>query len=284
MSVAALRCDRSDAAAATALAPVRAAGGVAVEFKADARGTAVASVSESGGYRVRFPHSAADAEAVLINTGGGMAGGDRLVLSVIAGARSRAVATTQAAERIYRSLGPCSEVEVDLRVAAGASLAWLPQETLLYSGARLRRRLEIDLAAKARLLLAECLVFGRAAMGETMEAGLLDDRWRLRRSGRLAFAEAVRIDGPIGALLERPAVAAGGRAVATLLYAAGDAEARLAEARAALGSAACGAAVSAWNGLLVARFIAVAAEALRADVARLAERLHGAPMPRVWWT
>ena len=109
-----------------------------------------------------------------------------------------------------------------MKAAAGAHLGWLPQETILFDRARVSRRIDIDLAEGASLLLCEIVVFGRSAMGESMLQGEFVDRWRLRRGGRLVFAETVRLDGDIGEKLAQPAVANGGVAIGTALIVPGD--------------------------------------------------------------
>ena len=125
-------------------------------------------------------------EAAIINTGGGMAGGDCLSIRVETGAFANVILATPAAERVYRSTGPDTGIEVALRLQAQARLAWLPQETILFRGARLARRLEVDMDESATLVIAETTIFGRLAMGETPGHGLFADRWRIRRGGRLA--------------------------------------------------------------------------------------------------
>src|SRR5439155_20406983 len=106
--------------------------------------------------------------------------------------------TAAAAEKVYRAGGPAANLNIALKAAAGAQLSWLPQETILFDRARISRRIDIDLAEDAQLLLCEIVVFGRAAMGERMLHGEFIDRWRLRRADRLVFAETVRLDGDIG--------------------------------------------------------------------------------------
>ena len=263
---------------------VRAAGGVRVAIGRTARGSAPLTVAESGGYRVRFPRAAGACEGVLINTGGGMAGGDRMSIAVGIAEGARAVLTTQAAEKLYRSDGPDTEIAVDIALEPGSRLDWLPQEQILFDGARLRRRLYVELAASAALTLVESVVFGRVAMGEVAESGSFRDRWRIRRDGRLVFAEDVRLEGRLRETLARTAVGAGGRALATVLHLARDAEARRDAARAALEDARCECAVGAWNGMLVARFLSPDPQALRADLARFLELFRGTPMPRSWQT
>jgi urease accessory protein len=262
---------------------VRAAGGVRVEIGRTARGSAPFVVAESGGYRVRFPN-AQTCEGVLINTGGGMAGGDRMGVDVSLGEDAAAVLTTQAAEKVYRSDGPDTEISIRLALAPASRLDWLPQEQILFDGARLRRTLAVDMAGDAALTLVESVVFGRVARGETLAEGVFRDRWRVRRDGRLVFGEDVRLDGAIRDTLASKAVGNGARALATVLHLAPDAEARREDARAALDGAACECGASAWNGMLVARFLSPDPQRLRADLVRFLERFRGRPMPRSWQT
>ncbi len=239
-------------------------------------------MAEAGGFRARFPHAEGMAETVLINTGGGMTGGDSARFSITAETGAAALVTTQSAEKIYRSNGPDTQIDVDLDLHAASSLDWLPQETILFSGARLRRRLDVVMAGNARLLLAESTVFGRIASGETMGQGLFVDRWHVRRDGALIFAEALRFGEDIGRLLDRPALGGGARATATILYVAPDAESRLEEARQTLSDSACEAAATALNGMLLVRFLGPDATILRQAKIMFLRQFRGEEPPRLW--
>src|ERR1700709_2306861 len=211
---------------------------------------------ESGSLRVRLPSPEAEGlSAMFVNTAGGIAGGDRFDIDIAVGQGSRLAVTTAAAEKIYRAEGPAAEVNIALKAAEGAHLAWLPQETILFARARVTRRIDIDLAESASLLLCEIVVFGRAAMGEKMLSGEFVDRWRVKRGGRLVFAETVRLDGDIGEKLKRPAVAKGGVAIGTALIVPGD-EALVARIREASDSFGGEAGISSWDGFAMARFCA----------------------------
>jgi urease accessory protein len=260
---------------------VRAAGGVRVAIGRAGGGSAPLTIAESGGYRIRFSRSG---EGILINTGGGMTGGDRMRIAATVRAGAAAVLTTQAAEKIYRSDGPDTDIAAVLALENGARLDWLPQEQILFDGARLRRAFDVGMAADASLLMVESLVIGRAAMGEVVRSGLLLDRWRIRRGGRLVFAEDVRLDGALDRHLARRAVAGGARALATVLHVAPDAESRAEEARALLAGADSECGASAFDGMLVARFLSFDPQALRADLSRFIEGLRGTAMPRSWQT
>ena len=256
----------------------RAVGRIELTVKAHDGVSRRAHVREEGSLRVRFPGSGA-LEAVIVNTAGGIAGGDRFGLDVAVGACASLTVTGAAAEKVYRSLGPDAEIAIKLDVRAGATLAWLPQETILFDRVRLHRAIDIDLALDASLLLVEAIVFGRSAMGEVVEEGRLFDRWRVRRDGRLVFAETVRLDGAISRKLAAPAVAAGGVAMATVLMVPGD-EAKVATIR-ALENLAGEVGVSTWNGIAVARLCAKDGAALRRDLVAVLTAL-GTPLPRLW--
>jgi len=258
----------------------RAEGHVAVEVTADGGRTRRRRVAEQGSLRVRFPGPAGrPLEAMLVNTAGGMAGGDRFAVEIAVGRDADLVVGTAAAEKVYRSTGPATEVAVTLALAAGARLTWLPQETILFDGARLARRIDVAMEEGASLVLAEATVLGRSAMGERVEAGALTDRWRVRVGGRLVFAEALRLEGAIAMSLADAAVAAGGCALATMLMVpGGDREAAAVRARDFSGEVG----ISAWNGIAVARLCARDGAVLRRDLSVLLAALDTAPRPKLW--
>jgi len=266
--------------ASEVLAGNRAFGRIALSVKAEADESRRGRVHEAGMLRVRFPRSATAGvlEAVLINTAGGMAGGDRAGIDIKVEPGAAATVTTAAAEKIYRSLGPDAEIAVRLDVGCGGTLAWLPQETILFDRVRLRRTIDVALDRDARLLLAETVVFGRAAMGETPRTGRFFDRWRVRVAGALVFAETVRLEGAIADKLAQRAVGGGATALGSLIVIPGNDETVAAvRARTFVGDVG----VSAWNGLAVVRLLAANGAALRRDVIDVGEAL-GAPLPRLW--
>ena len=237
---------------------------------------------ESGSLRVRFPSPEDDGlSAMFVNTAGGIAGGDRFAVEVAAGEGSRVTLSSAAAEKVYRAPGKPAELDIALTAAAGAHIAWQPQETILFDRARIHRRIDIDLAATASLLLCEIVVFGRTAMGERMREGEFVDRWRLRRGGRLVFAETVRLDGDIGGKLAHPAIANGAAAIGTALIVPGDA-ALVERIRESLPAFRGEAGLSAWNGFAMARFCAQDAASLRADMMAVLGCASAVPLPRLW--
>ena len=237
---------------------------------------------ESGSLRVRFPSPETEGlSAVLVNTAGGIAGGDRFDIDIATRQGARLTVTSAAAEKIYRTEGAAAQLNISLRAEAGSHLAWLPQETILFDRSRMLRRFDIDLAESASLLLCEIVVFGRAAMGERMRQGEFVDRWRLRRGGRLVFAENIRLEGDIGGQLARPAVAKGGGAIGCALMVPGDAALvdRIRELSETFGGEV---GISSWNGFAMARFCAQDAARLRADMMAVLGRASGSALPRLW--
>lgn len=249
-----------------------------------------------GGARLRHLYQAAplrwlfpDAEddepktGALVNVAGGLAGGDRLESALRLGPGARFTATTPAAEKIYRSLGEETAIAAAITVEDGAVCEWLPQETILFDGARLRRRIGFELAPAARLLAAEMLVLGRAAHGETFRRGALRDTWRVRRGGALVWADALHLADPAGA--RSPFRLGTANALATILLAAPEAESLRPRARELAG----GGATLPAPGLLLLRWLGEAGTlraSVAAAVAALREAAFGHPsrLPRLWRT
>ncbi|MGO8923006.1 MAG: urease accessory protein UreD [Xanthobacteraceae bacterium] len=260
----------------------RAVGRIALAIASGTGGSRRTRVHESGSLRVRFPNGAGQAlDAVIVNISGGMAGGDRFDVDIKVGAGAKLCMTTAAAEKIYRSLGPDSEIGVKLDVGPGGALAWLPQETILFDRARLRRRIDVDLAREASLMLAEACVFGRSSMGETVASGCFSDRWRVRIDGSLVFVESVQLNGAIAQRLAERAIAGGGAAVASVLKIPGD-EQSVATVRSMQQDVAGEVGASSWNGLALVRFVASDGAALRHDLVRVLTALGSGPLPRLW--
>jgi urease accessory protein len=259
----------------------RASGSLRMAFRRRGDVSALRTLFQEGSAKARLPKAFQQPpEAVLINTAGGLTGGDRFSTEVELEDGAGLVVTTQACERVYRSLGGLAEIAARLRLGAGARLDWLPQETILFDGGRLKRRLDVDLAGDAEFLAVEAVLFGRTAMGEVVRSGAFHDRWRIRRSGRMLFADDLRLEGEIAAQLARPAVLAGQVAMATALYAGPEAERLLDAVRDAIGEAG---GASAWQGKLVVRIAAADGLALRSKlIPVLSVLMNGRPLPKVW--
>jgi urease accessory protein len=244
--------------------------------------THIVELAESGGYRLKFPNAQPLLTPTLINTGGGLLGGDRLDIALDLHANAAAAFATQSAERVYRALDDPAEIAVDLRLEDGARLDWLPCETILFSGARLKRSFSVTLAETAEFLAVEAMTFGRVGSDERLAEGLFTERWRLIRGGRLIYADDIRLDGDITRILAHKAVASGARAWATAIAAGPGVEARLEEARGLIEAEGIEAGASAWNNILVARFLASDPRPLRNCLVRFLMAWRGAPAPAHW--
>ncbi len=253
--------------------------------------TVLRDLYQDGAAKIRIPrhHDGTGMEAVLINTAGGLTGGDRLRWDIAAGDDTRLTLTTQACEKVYKAVDDTTaRVEVRLEVGHDAVLAWMPQETILFDGARMTRSIEADLAPGARLLAVEATVFGRTARSEEVRRLLFADRWRIRQGGALVHGEDMRIDGDARALLGKAAAAAGGGAVATVLLAGADAADKADAARRLLdGVDGVSAGVSGWSvagtGKLLARLVASDDYALRKALVPLLALLNSeAAVPKIW--
>jgi urease accessory protein len=242
--------------------------------------TRLSTLFQEGCAKIRLPHTHDQSlQAVLINTAGGLTGGDEVRWEAKAAPDSRLVFTTQACERVYRSLGDDATVSTHIHVSPGAHVDWLPQETILFEGGRLNRSLEVDLDEGASLFAVEAVLLGREAMGETARNARLTDNWRIRRNGRLIHAEATRLSADP---LERDGLSLldGNLAFATLLYAGADAERKLERARALCGGEA---GASLIGERLVVRAVARSGLALRKTIAPIIAELSGAgTLPRLW--
>ncbi|MBN9458285.1 MAG: urease accessory protein UreD [Bosea sp.] len=267
------------------LAPARmqrAYGQASVSFHAREGRTHLDRLFQEGCAKLRFPRPlGTDApQAILINTAGGLTGGDRFGTEVKLAEKAQTCITTQACERVYRSTGADAVVTNRLRLSPGARLAWLPQETILFDGGRLSRTLDVDLAGDSELVAVEAVLFGRQAMGETLQSGHLHDRWRIRRDGRLIFADDLRAEDQIAARLAPQPAMAGCRAMATVLFAGPAPERFLDQARSIIGP---GGGASAWNGKFLARLVEETGLALRRRLEPLLTLLLGGrPLPKVW--
>lgn len=253
--------------------------------------TALCHLYQRDPLRVLFPTPARGEAptAALVTTSGGLVAGDCLSVAVDAGPNTALTVIPQAAEKVYRSAGADCAIDVSLAAAEGAALEWLPQETILFEGARLRRETVVTVGAGARVLAGEMLVLGRIARGERMTRGLVRDSWEIRRDRHLVWADALHLDGDVGALTAAAAGLGGASAVGMAVYAGDDADAHLDTARSALaGDDGLCSAATVVNGVLVARFLADRPADLRTAYGRfwgaMRSAVFGRPeaLPRLW--
>jgi len=273
-------------AEAAVVAPQRAWGKGRLVAKPFAGRTRLAEFYQEGCAKIRLPDTFdATMEAVLINSSGGLTGGDHMEWSFSAGEGTHLTLTTQACEKIYKASAGTAAVTAQISVAARATVHWLPQETILFNRASLSRRLEVDIADGAEFLAVEAVLLGRKAMGETMREGLFQDCWRIRKNGVLLHAENLRLSGDVAELTHETAVLGGQVAFATLFYTGADCEQLVDKLRSLIGSADGGASYYqvAGEDKLIARLVAPDGFALRKILIPVISHLrNGASVPKVW--
>jgi urease accessory protein len=281
-----------DASSSTPIAPTleRADGGVRLKLGLRDGRTRIETLYQRAPARILFPDVPADqpAQAVLLNTAGGIVGGDRLSAEIEAGPDTVMTVTTQAAEKVYRALDVPARLATRVQVAAGAWFEWLPQETILFDGARLDRRLDFVLETGAALLASETVLFGRAARGEQMRHGQLLDSWAVRRDGRLIWADRLKLAGDLRAVLDRPFGFDGAVGMTTLLHAGPKPASFLPRAREITAAQPAEGGASLVNGILLIRFLDRDGAKLRESAAATAMALRheitglSPTPPRVW--
>ena len=273
-------------AEAAAIAPQRAWGKGRLTAKPFAGRTRLSEFYQEGCAKIRLPDTFdATMEAVLINSSGGLTGGDRMEWEFSAGEGTHLTLTTQACEKIYKASAGTAAVKAKISVGAGATVHWLPQETILFDRASLSRRLDVDIADGGEFLAVEAVLLGRKAMGEVMRTGLFQDCWRIRKKGVLLHAENLRLDNDIGALTQETATLGGQVAFATLFYSGTECEQQVEKLRALIGGVNGG--VShyqvAGEDKLIARLVAADGFALRKILIPVISHLRkGASVPKVW--
>lgn len=267
------------------IAMPRGGGELRLELKRRDDATVLGALYQSGCLKARLlrPEPGHCAEAVLLNTSGGIVGGDRLSQDIRWGPATHAAITTPACEKLYRAASSTATVQTFLNVAEGASAEWLPQETIVFDRARVKRDLQVRLAVGATFTGIESLVLGRAEMGERVRRVWLRDGWRIWRGDRLIYADAYNLSGDASTLLTRAPTLQGHLAFANLLHVGPRAEANLQPVRDFLAGCGCLCGASAWNGMLSIRLVARDGATLRQAVAQALGIIRGTlVLPRVW--
>jgi urease accessory protein len=279
------REEGSQVTAAAGASGLRGEGVLRLQLKRRADATVLDRLYQSGCLKARLlkPEPRHCAEAVFLNTSGGIVGGDRLSLDIQWGPATYAAVTTPACEKLYRAAACTATVRTKLDVDEGASAEWLPQETIVFDRAMVQRDLQVRLAIGATFTGLESIVLGRAEMGETVQKVWLRDGWRIWRGDRLIYADALNLCGDVSKLLTRAPTLQGRLAFANLLHVGPRAEAELQRVRASLADTECIAGASAWNGMLSVRLVARDSATLRQGVTRALGVIRGnLALPRVW--
>lgn len=209
---------RTDLAAEGPCAVPRARGTLTLTTKFDDGASRIDKFRTSGSAKAAFPRSENQVEVIMINSSGGFTGGDEFTVEGVAGAGSSLMMTTQSAERVYRSQSGTAHTLNRLTVEPGARLCWLPQELILYDGGALERELHVDVAPASEALIAETILFGRVAMGETVETLSFRDTVSIRRAGKPIWNDRMQMKGRTSERLGRPAMTKGHLAMASVIY------------------------------------------------------------------
>ncbi len=259
----------------------RVSAAAAVSFKHDGERTQLGRLYQQGSAKLRFPKCyETGLEAVLINTAGGLTGGDRISWDFDLKRGSQVVATTQTCEKSYKSTSGNAHIHTGIALAEDSSLHWLPQETIVFDQSSLHRSFSVDMAGSSELLVIECIVFGRKAMGETVHNVDFRDCWRIKRDGGFIFADDLRLDGR-----ETSAFRIGGNcAIASLLLVAprSDEELQATVTRLRRACSLPSAGFSAFNGKIFGRILAPDSYQLRQALTPILKCLRGTGLPRVW--
>jgi len=237
---------------------------------------------QQGSYRAIFPRPPQGTmEAVIINTAGGITGGDEFATQITANDHTKISVTTQAAERIYRSPDfTLGSMQTRLYAKPNAQLYWLPQETILFEGSRLYRRLEAEVAEDSKFLMVEPLIFGREASGESLKSCHLDDSVCITTGKKPIYIDRIKLSGDITSILKRPAVANGGRAMASIVLVDPRAKETLAGINGLLPSSS-GASLLADN-ILVVRLLCADSFILRNALLPILKHLTHNAIPKNW--
>lgn len=265
---------------AEAAAPPRSRGALHLVAKRTGTRSTIGDFRSSGALKALFPVNSNTLEAILINTSGGLTSGDTQDIAATATRGSRMTLTTQAAERAYRADTGTAHVRTQLTVETGATLNWLPQELILYDGAHLNRQLQIDLAEDARLLMAEPVIFGRAAMGERLQEIGFRDHIAVRRRATPLYTDTISLSGSLTRYTGRGALMQDAGAMASLLYVSPDAEAQLHALRPLMPDT--GGVTLLQPDVLALRLLAADSFELRRTLLPVLDRLSGGTLPRSW--
>jgi urease accessory protein len=245
-------------------------------------GQKIEKLYQAGCTKMMLPKTYSEmTEAVMLNTAGGITGGDQLGISVVA-QDCALVATSQTAERLYKSSTSPARISIQLKAQESANLHWLPQETILFDGAEIDRTIRLDMQSGCQCLIAESLVLGREAMGEVVQSCHFTDSWRLYRDGVLFHAEQLRLTGDVRDVLAASACGNAARLLTTIIYAGADAEQVAERLKPTISSSHSASATSCWREKLVVRLVSADAPAGRADIVKLLLALRQQPLPRVW--
>ena len=259
----------------------RVSGAAAASFKVSGDKTRLDQLYQQDSAKIRFPKTwNSEVEAVLINTAGGLTGGDKLSWDLRLAKDAKVVVSTQACEKAYRSSSGVAQLNTHVHLESRSILHWLPQETILYNGSSLNRSFDVTMETNSSLLVVESLVMGREAMGEVVDSCFFKDRWRIRQEGKLIFADDLKLEGNENSLAQMTDY----RAVASLLFVGRQDNEQLLVLADRLREL-CPlktAGFSTFKGKITGRILAENSYSLRQALFPILKFLRGSELPRVW--
>ena len=241
----------------------------------------IKNLFQQGSTRALFPRRANGLECIIINTSGGLTGGDEFSNSIKCEDHSHLTISTQGCERIYKSGdGTAAVVENKVIVKNASRVNWLPQETIIFDQGRINRQLKVELSSEAEALIVEPVIFGRLAMGETNISGHFEDKVEIHVDGKIAFLDKTRLTGDISKTLKRPAVLNGSSATAVLIFKSKTAKSFLNFLREQSNAQSGASLIS--KDFLVARFIAPTGYELRQMLVPIITEITDKNLPKTW--
>lgn len=236
---------------------------------------------QQGATKVLFPRHNNRLECIMINTSGGLTGGDEFSNIITCRDRSLLTLTTQGCERIYRSVDNTSAiVENNIILKGSSSICWLPQETIVFDQGRINRKLKVELSSEAEALIVEPIIFGRLAMGEINISGHFDDMVQIKLENKIIFFDRTYLSGNISNILKRPAVADGFLATALLIYKSVKAKSFLETVRDQLNTKSGVSLIS--DDFLVMRLLAPTGYELRKMLVPIINEITNKNLPKTW--
>ena len=242
----------------------------------------IARMYQAGSSKILLPKTYTPLkEAVLINTAGGITGGDKFEIKLNL-ASSKIVATTQTAERLYNSIGSTANINIHLTIDEGSTLHWLPQETIFFDGALIDRNIRVDMAATSDVVFLETIIFGRQAMGEIVQNGEFRDNWRFYRDGTLFHSEVVCLQSDIDQLLKECAGGNGATTLSTIIVAGKKTEYKKNKVMPLVNRFRSTFGISYWEDKLILRMLNSDPYILKKEINFLLQELLEQPLPQVW--
>lgn len=259
----------------------RSKGRVELGFSCQAHSNGLEHLYQAGCLKALIPKNYSEVpDVILINTAGGITGGDELKIQAHIGERVNVCLTTQTAERVYKTCQGIGKIEVELDLKNSSKLDWIPQETILFDKSAIKRSIKVNMLEHSHLFMVESIILGRQAMNECVTSNLFIDRWEILRNSKPIYIESLKLSNANE--LSGLATLGKNKALATILYIAPDSEERLGQMRRLIVDSDVFGAATAWGGKMVVRLISECPRLLRLALIYIITEFRGRSLPRVW--